>query len=145
MKLIPDSEKIIVMIKVIGSELSVHKNASRFADAIQNGGSSSLELMITKIQKEKYPNVLIARQQQFLKDVSEYFMEIYQPEASNTANEKNEMNPDHEYLTQIINGDINPLDANMDKIIEIGEKDETDPLFVQALEVVEKALDEATA
>lgn len=143
MKLIPNSEKITEMIEAVATELTLHKNAHKFAAAIQNGGSSSLELMITKIQEEKYPNVLIARQQQFLKDVSEYFMEIYQPET--TTIEENEMNPDHVYLTQIINGDINPLDADMDKIIEIGEKDETDLLFVQALEVVEKALDEATA
>lgn len=54
-------------------------------------------------------------------------------------------NPDAEYLQAIIDGGVNPLDADMDRIIAIGERDENDPLFLQALGVIEKALDEATA
>lgn len=52
---------------------------------------------------------------------------------------------DIDYLNRIIAGDIDPLDADMDKIIEIGEKNETDPLFEQALQIISDAEDKATA
>ncbi|WP_395143207.1 hypothetical protein ACF3NV_05855 [Moraxella atlantae] len=52
---------------------------------------------------------------------------------------------DIDYLNLIIAGDIDPLDADMDKIIEIGEKNETDPLFEQALQIISDAEDKATA
>lgn len=52
---------------------------------------------------------------------------------------------DIDYLNSIINGDIDPLDADMDKIIAIGEKDEIDPLFEQALAIINDAEDKATA
>lgn len=52
---------------------------------------------------------------------------------------------DIDYLNRIIAGDIDPLDADMDKIIEIGEKNETEPLFEQALQIISDAEDKATA
>ncbi|WP_410472090.1 hypothetical protein ACGTJS_10935 [Faucicola mancuniensis] len=54
-------------------------------------------------------------------------------------------NPDTDYLNSIINGEIDPLDADMDKIIEIGERlGEEHPLFEQALQMISNAEDVAT-
>jgi hypothetical protein len=55
------------------------------------------------------------------------------------------VDPDTDYLNQVIDGTISVDDVDMDKIIAIGEKDETNQLFIDALAVIEKALDEATA
>ena len=65
----------------------------------------------------------------------------------NTVNQSNPnyTQNDIDYLNSIINGDIDPLDVDMDKIIAIGEKDETDPLFEQALQIINDAEDKATA
>lgn len=65
----------------------------------------------------------------------------------NTVNQSNPnyTQDDIDYLNSIINGDIDPLDVDMDKIIAIGEKDETDPLFEQALQIINDAEDKATA
>ena len=52
---------------------------------------------------------------------------------------------DIDYLNSIINGDIDPLDVDMDRIIAIGEKDEADTLFEQALQIVNDAEDKATS
>lgn len=52
---------------------------------------------------------------------------------------------DIDYLNSIINGDIDPLDVDMDRIIAIGEKDEADALFEQALQIVNDAEDKATS
>ena len=52
---------------------------------------------------------------------------------------------DIDYLNSIINGDIDPLDVDMDRIIAIGEKDEADSLFEQALQIVNDAEDKATS
>ena len=57
----------------------------------------------------------------------------------------NEHQADIDYLNSIINGQQDPLDADMDRIIAIGKRDEEDPLFLQALDVTSKAEDEATA
>ncbi|MDO4440578.1 MAG: hypothetical protein Q4B81_00160 [Moraxella sp.] len=51
---------------------------------------------------------------------------------------------DLEYLNDIITGKIDPLAVDFDRLIAIGEKDESDPLFEQANNVISAALDEAT-
>ena len=57
----------------------------------------------------------------------------------------NDENVDATYLQSVIDGTISVDDVDMDKIIAIGEKDEANQLFIDALAVIEKALDEATA
>ncbi len=51
---------------------------------------------------------------------------------------------DIDYLNSVINKTINLETVDMDKIIEIGEKDENDPLFEQALQVINDYTDEMT-
>lgn len=52
---------------------------------------------------------------------------------------------DIDYLNAIINGSQDPLEVDYDRLEAIGIKDEADPLLEQALEIISKALDEATA
>jgi hypothetical protein len=52
---------------------------------------------------------------------------------------------DIDYLQSIISGTTSADDVDMDKVIEIGEKDENDPLFNEALEVVLAAVDAESA
>ena len=52
---------------------------------------------------------------------------------------------DIDYLNSIINGDIDPLNVDFDKLEAIGEKNETDPLLAQALAIVSEALDKASS
>lgn len=53
---------------------------------------------------------------------------------------------DIDYLNAIINGEIDPVDGvDFDKLEAIGEKNETDPLFEQANEVISQALDKASS
>lgn len=59
------------------------------------------------------------------------------------------MNPNYtqddiDYLNSIVNGSTNPLEVDFDRLIAIGEKDDTDPLFEQANDVISQALDQAT-
>lgn len=49
------------------------------------------------------------------------------------------------YLEDIINGVIKPLDVDMDKIIAMGEKDDTNEQWLKALEMVTAAESDATA
>jgi|26BtaG_2_1085354.scaffolds.fasta_scaffold03570_1 hypothetical protein len=52
---------------------------------------------------------------------------------------------DIDYLQSIISGTTSADDVDMDKVIEIGEKDENNPLFNEALEVVLAAVDAESA
>lgn len=59
------------------------------------------------------------------------------------------MNPNYtqddiDYLNSIVNGSTNPLEVDFERLIAIGEKDDTDPLFEQANDVISQALDQAT-
>lgn len=49
---------------------------------------------------------------------------------------------DIDYLQSIINGTLDLGMVDMDKMIEIGEKDENDPMYEQALQIVSDYLDE---
>lgn len=68
----------------------------------------------------------------------------------NTTAQDNNDHPDYtqddiDYLNSIINGDIDPLNVDFDKLEAIGEKNETDPLLAQALAIVSEALDKASS
>ena len=68
----------------------------------------------------------------------------------NTTAQDNNDHPDYtqddiDYLNAIINGDIDPLNVDFDKLEAIGEKNETDPLLAQALAIVSEALDKASS
>lgn len=68
-----------------------------------------------------------------------------QAEANQVANDSKYTDEETTYLNNIISGEINPLDVDMDKVIAIGEKDDTSQLFNDALSIIDKAVDEATA
>lgn len=61
------------------------------------------------------------------------------------ANQSAYSQEDIDYLQSIISGTTSADDVDMDKVIEIGEKDENDPLFNEALEVVLAAVDAESA
>ncbi len=68
----------------------------------------------------------------------------------NTPAQDNNDHPDYtqddiDYLNSIINGDIDPLSVDFDKLEAIGDKNETDPLLAQALAIVSEALDKASS
>lgn len=52
---------------------------------------------------------------------------------------------DIDYLQSIINGTLDLETVDMDKMIEIGEKDENDPMYEQALQIISDYLDEVTS
>lgn len=73
---------------------------------------------------------------------------LMQNEQENTMNEQQNPNytqSDIDYLQSIINGTLDLDTVDMDKMIEIGEKDEHDPMYEQALQVVSDYLDKMTA
>lgn len=68
-----------------------------------------------------------------------------QEEANQATDDSKYTDEETAYLNSIISGEIKPLDADMDKVIAIGEKDESSQLFNDALSIIDKAVDEATA
>lgn len=52
---------------------------------------------------------------------------------------------DIDYLQSIINGTLDLETVDMDRMIEIGEKDEHDPMYEQALQIVSDYLDKLTS
>lgn len=69
---------------------------------------------------------------------------------NNVADQANQPHPNYtqediDYLNAIINDDIDPLTVDFDKLEAIGEKDETEPLFEQANDIISQALDKASS
>lgn len=52
---------------------------------------------------------------------------------------------DEQYLKDIISKKVNPIDADMDKILYLAEKDEENPLLVEAMNLISNAIDTASA
>lgn len=70
---------------------------------------------------------------------------LSQNEQENTMNKPQNQSytqSDIDYLQSIINKTIDLETVDMDKMIEIGEKDESDPMYEQALQIVSDYLDE---
>lgn len=65
--------------------------------------------------------------------------------AMNASKNPNYTQSDIDYLQSIINGTLDLETVDMDKMIEIGEKDEHDPMYEQALQVVSDYLDKLTS
>lgn len=70
---------------------------------------------------------------------------LSQNEQENTMSESNYTQSDIDYLQSIINGTLDLETVDMDKMIEIGEKDEHDPMYEQALQVISEYLDKLTS
>lgn len=66
-------------------------------------------------------------------------------QAKNEANTSPYNDADTQFLNLIIQGQVSPLEVDMDEFIRIGEIDDTSELYTKALNVVELAIDEATA
>lgn len=64
------------------------------------------------------------------------------PNDEQDMNNPNYTQSDIDYLQSIINGTLDLEAVDMDKMIEIGEKDEHDPMYEQALQIVSDYLDE---
>lgn len=69
-------------------------------------------------------------------------MQENQPMNEPTTQNPNYTQADIDYLQSIIDKAIDLETVDMDKMIEIGEKDENDPLYAQALQIVSDYLDE---
>ena len=70
---------------------------------------------------------------------------VQENEPMNKPENPNYTQDDLDYLNSIVNGTTDLATVDMDKMIEIGEKDDTDPLYTQALQIISDYLDEVTS
>lgn len=101
------------------------------------------------IEGSMSPN-LLARRSKLSRKIEALLKEMVKASAGegSTESETTESaysQEDIDYLQSIISGTTSADDVDMDKVIEIGEKDENDPLFNEALEVVLAAVDAESA
>lgn len=85
-------------------------------------------------------NILIEKAVKDMKENTEVQQANTAPQANAAYSQE-----DIDFLNAIIAGDFDPDNIDMDKMIEIGEKDENDPLYEQAINIVLEALDEASS
>ncbi|MEX5443478.1 hypothetical protein WCE14_08925 [Acinetobacter schindleri] len=76
MKVIPTEAELVAVVTKLAIELSTHKFAPKYFEKIKNGQGGTLELMITKLRNEFYPNVLFSQPQKLLFDVTATFMQV---------------------------------------------------------------------
>lgn len=145
-KPIADAAKLDEIKNAVVEKLS--KSTSLVEKVINMGDAGLIQLyaMAKSMVEVLYEDYQIQDIQQLVADIQDEFLSRNKPqETAMTQVHPSYSQDDIDYLNSIINGDIDPLDVDMDRIIAIGEKDETDPLFEQALQIINDAEDKATA
>lgn len=113
-------------------ELALDENHSTMLDGLQDEFEATLTIL------------------QILDEYGQDITKMDEPQDT-TEQEQNTMNnpqnpnytqSDIDYLQSIINGTLDLETVDMDKMIEIGEKDEHDPMYEQALQIISDYLDE---
>lgn len=129
--------------KLANAELLAQQKQQELDDLDQEIATLTVELDQIKVEQPQVEPKVIVIDNVIEKDKSVEKTQQKDETVNQTVQNTSELTQDDiDYLNDVISGSITPDDVDMDRMISIAEKDEENTLFLDALDIVEKFIDE---